>query len=118
MTRSAAPGQSHTIFSRLRTPPALDTTMPLVRSPAVRRGGGAPSSTSRASPAVTGASCAAAASTTRCTTPVGQIIDQRRLQRQALLRQQALEHAAAQLFVRLRDLRHQPTLEPGDDALL
>src|SRR2546430_6108696 len=34
--RSAA-GQSQTIFSRLRTPPALDTTMPLVRNPAERR---------------------------------------------------------------------------------
>src|SRR2546422_1719044 len=64
MTRSDAAGQSQTIFSRLRTPPALETTMPLVRSPAVRRGGAAPSNTSRARPAVTGASCAAAAAST------------------------------------------------------
>ena len=71
MTRSLGAGQSHTIFSWLRIPPALETTMPLVRNPEVRRlsAGSCPSSTSRASPAVTGWSFAAAAPATRCTRP-------------------------------------------------
>src|SRR5213592_3080045 len=69
ITRSVGSVQSHTIFSRLLIPPRLETTRPLVRRPALRRAsrGAWPSSTSRASPALTGASCAAAALTTRWT---------------------------------------------------
>src|SRR5439155_16300855 len=55
-------------FSRLLMPPRLDTTRPLVRKPLERRVSRAdcPSSTSRASPAESGPSWAAAAPTTRC----------------------------------------------------
>src|SRR3989440_11404276 len=69
--RSATSAQSHTTFSRLLMPPRLDTTRPLVRKPLEPRVSRAdcPSSTSRASPAQSGPSCAAAALTTRCSIP-------------------------------------------------
>src|SRR2546426_11109076 len=71
MRRSATSGQSQTIFSRLLMPPRLDTTIPLVRKPLERLASRDdwPSSTSRASPAVTGTASAAAALTTRCRKP-------------------------------------------------
>src|SRR6266566_3462434 len=70
ITRSATSTQSHTTFSRLLMPPRLETTSPLARKPRRRVSRGAwPSSTSRASPAESGPSCAAAAPTTRCKRP-------------------------------------------------
>src|SRR4029077_3322907 len=71
ITRSDTSAHSHTIFSRLLMPPRLENTSPDVRKPLERRvsRGAWPSSTSRARPAVSGPSPAAAAVITRCTAP-------------------------------------------------